>query len=176
MLERRVQLQEDRKMESQQLGPKLTHARRAMLVEYNAKEIAYVRELKAVHDFGTDRDRLIIDVYTTMNTYESGKPVPWRSALPLPELTREFIAKAQRMSNEELAEELHKAQKVVERRIQANRKRQETRIRQKGLTWEERHENLLERARQRYHERKEQGRLQAEEQQPTQVFPDHPNK
>jgi hypothetical protein len=37
-------------------------------------------------------------------------------------------------------------------------------------------ETRRERARQRYHERKEQRRLQAEQQQPTQVFPDHPNK
>jgi hypothetical protein len=96
--------------------------------------------------------------------------------MPLPELTRQFISRVAPMSNEELAEELSNAQKVVERRTQANRNRRETRIRQKGLTSEERHEKLLERARQRYHDRKEERRLQAEQQHPTQVFPDHPNK
>ena len=176
VLERMAQLQEERKRVSQQLGPYVTRARRAMLVEYNGKKIDLGRELKAVHDLGTDRDRLIIDVYTTMATYESGEPVPWSRALVLPEHTRQFISRVAPMSNEELAEELRKAQKVVERRTQANQKRRETREANKGLTWAERHKKLRESARRRYHERKKQRRLQAEQQQPTQVFPDHPNK
>ena len=50
ILERRAQLQEERERVSQQLGPYVTRARRAMLVEYNGKEIDLGRELKAVHD------------------------------------------------------------------------------------------------------------------------------
>lgn len=171
ILERRAQLQEERERVSQQLGPYVTHARRAMLVEYSDKEIDLGKELQAVHDSGTDRDRLIIDVYRTMTTYESGEPVPWSMDLPLPRHIRQFISRVAPMSNEEFAEELRKAQKMVERRTQANRKRRETREANKGLTWAERHEKLLEAGRRRYHERKEQRRLQAEQQQSTQVFP-----
>src|SRR5688500_6151951 len=77
ILERKAQLQEDRKRVSQQLGPKVTRARLAMIVEYRDKELDLGRELKAVHDLGTDRDRLMIDVYTTMTKYESDEPVRW---------------------------------------------------------------------------------------------------
>ena len=171
VLERMAQLQEERERVSKQLGPYVTRARRAMIVKWSDKEIALGRELKAVHDLGTDRDRLIIDVYTTMATYESGEPVPWSRGLVLPEHTRQFISRAAPMSNEELAEELHKAQKVVERRIQANRKRRETREANKGLSWAERHKKRLESGRRRYHERKGQRRLQAEKEQQSQVFP-----
>src|SRR5688500_5957001 len=66
ILERRAQLQEDKRRASNQLSPKATRARRAMLSEYGDKEFELGKELKAVHDVGTDRDRLIIDVYTTM--------------------------------------------------------------------------------------------------------------
>jgi hypothetical protein len=176
ILERRAQLQEERKMVSKQLGPYVTHARRAMLVEYSDKEIDLGRELKALHDSGTDRDRLIIDVYRTMNTYEIGEPAPWSSALPLPELTRQFISRIAPMSNEELTEELHNAQKVVERRTQANRKRRETREANKGLTWAERHKKLRESARRYQQERRKQRKLQPEQPPPTQVFPDPPKK
>jgi hypothetical protein len=176
VLERMVHLQEERESESQQLGPYLTRVRRAMIVEYNAKKFDLGRELKAVHDLGTDRDRLIIDLYTTMATYESGEPVPWSRGLVLPEHTRQFISHVAPMSYEELDEELRKAQQVVERRTQANRKRRETREANKGLSWAERHKKRLESARRYQQERRKQRKLQAEQQQPTQVFPDHPKK
>jgi hypothetical protein len=50
ILERKSQLQEDRERVSQQLGPKATRDRLAMLVEYSDKEIDLGKELKAVHD------------------------------------------------------------------------------------------------------------------------------
>ena len=176
ILERMAQFQEEKERVSQQLGPYVTRARRAMLVEWSDKRFALGKELKVVHDLGTDRDRLIIDVYTTMATYESGEPVPWSRGLVLPEHTRQFISRVAPMSEDEPAEELRKAQKVVERRTQASRKRRETREANKGLTWAKRHEKLLESRRRYQQERRKQRKLQSEQQQPTQVFPDHPKK
>jgi hypothetical protein len=177
ILERKAQLQEDRKRVSQQLGPKLTRARRAMLVEYSDKEIDLGRELKAVHDLGTDRDRLMIDVYTTMTKFESDEPVHWSRDLVFPEHIRQFISRVAPMSTEELAEELRTAQATLERKTQLNRKKRETREANKGLSWAEVHEKELAKNRQRSRERRQRLKLEAEQQQqPTQVFPDRPKK
>jgi hypothetical protein len=176
VLERKAQLKEERERVSKQLGPYVTRARRAFLFEYSDKEYHLGKELRAVHDFGTDRDRLIIDVYTTMNKFESGESAPWHRDLVFPEEIRQFISRVAPMSEDELREELRKAQEALERKTRANRKRRETRIRQKGLTWAERHEKLRESARRYQQERRKQRKLQAEQQQLTEVFPDHPKK
>jgi hypothetical protein len=172
IFERKAQLREDWEQVSQQPVPKFTRTRRAKYGELMGKGNELGQELKAVYDSSPDRRaRLIIDVYTTMTKSDSGKPVHWGSDLYSSERIRQFMSRIAPMSEEELREELRKAQETLERTTQANRKRQETRIHQKGLTWRERHYNLRERARQRYHDRKEQRRLQTEQQQPAQVFP-----
>jgi hypothetical protein len=176
ILERRAQLQKERERVSQQLGPKLTRARRAMLVEYRDKELDLGRELKAVHDLGTDRDRLMIDVYTTMTKYESDEPVRWSRDLVFPEQIRQFISRVAPMSNEEIAEELRNVQETLERKTQLNRKKRETREANKGLSWAEVHEKELAKNRQRSRERRQRLKLEAEQQPPTQVFPDRPQK
>jgi hypothetical protein len=81
-----------------------------------------------------------------------------------------------------------KQRPTLEERVQRER---EEKKRESNRRWRERWKQLKEqgdsrvlalteanlaRRRQRYHERKEQRKLQAEQQQPTQVFPDHPNK
>jgi hypothetical protein len=176
ILERRAQLQEERERVSQQLGPKVTRARIAMLVEYSDKEIDLGRELKAAHDLGTDRDWLIIDVYTTMTKYESDEAVRWHRVLVFPEQIRQFISRVASMSNEEIAEELRNAQAELERKTLLERKKRETREANKGLSWAERHEKKLEKARQRSRERRQRLKLEAEQQQSTQVFPHRPKK
>jgi hypothetical protein len=178
ILERKAQLQEDRRRVSQQLGPKLTRARRDMLVEYSDKEIELGQELKAVHDSGTDHDRLMIDVYTTMTKYESDDPVRWSKDLVFPEQIRQFISRVAPMSTEELAEELRTAQATLERKTQLIRKKRETREANKGLSPAEIHEKELAKNRQRSRERRQRLKLEAEQQQPppTQVFPDRPKK
>lgn len=176
ILERKAQLQEDRRRVSKQLSPKATRARRAMIAEYSDKEFDLGRELKAVHDVGTDRDRLMIDVYTTMTKFESDEPVHWSRDLVFPEHIRQFISRVAPMSNEELAEELLNAQETLERKTQLNRKKRETREANKGLSWAETHEKELAKNRQRSRERRQRLKLEAEQQQQTQVFPDRPQK
>ena len=93
-------------------------------------------------------------------------------------------ARAQQPTLEERAQRQREAQREYTR---ANREKK----RESNRRWRERWKDLKEkgdprvlalmeanraRRRQRYHERKEQRRLQAEQQQPTQVFPDHPKK
>ena len=175
ILERRAQLLEDKRRASKQLSPKVTRARRAMLAEYEDKEFELGKELKAVHDVGTDRDRLMIDVYTTMTKFESDDPVRWHYDLVFPEQIRQFISRVAPMSNEEIAEELRNAQETLERKTQLIRKKRETREANKKLTPAEQYENELERNRQRYRERRQRLKLEAEQQQ-TQVFPDRPQK
>lgn len=175
VLERKAQLQEERRRVSKQLSPKVTRARLAMLAEYSNKEFDLGKELKAVHDLGTDRDRLMIDVYTTMTKFESDEPVHWSRDLVFPEHIRQFISRVAPMSNEELAEELRSAQETLERKTQLIRKKRETREANKGLTPAEQHEKELAKNRQRSRERRQRLKLEAEQQQ-TQVFPDRPQK
>jgi hypothetical protein len=95
-------------------------------------------------------------------------------------------AQDQHVSDEQSAEEFRKAEEALERKKTSINKMLETRIRNKTLTPEERHEKQLEyyrdyrqankekvqewqrTTRQR---RKERKKLQREQQQPTQVFP-----
>lgn len=94
------------------------------------------------------------------------------------------------MSDVELSEELCKAKEALDRKTQAYIKSQETRALYKNLTPEEQYkkqmekqreysksyslanrEKVLERNRRYNKEPRRQRKLQAEEQQPTQVFP-----
>jgi hypothetical protein len=172
IFERKAQLREEWEQVSQQPVPKFTRARRAKYRELMGKGNELGQELKAVYDVSTDRRaRLIVDVYTTMTKSETGEWVRWGGDLVFPEEIRQFMSRVAPMSEAELREELRKAQETLERRTQAIKKGRETRIRQKDLTHRERRDKRLERARQRYHDLKEQRRLQAEQQQQAQVFP-----
>ena len=124
----------------------------------------------------TGYDRLMIDVYTTLTKYESDDPVRWSNDLVFPEQIRQFISRVTPMTNEEIAEELRNAQATLERKTQLKRKKRDTREANKGLSWAEVHEKELAKNRQRSRERRQRLKLEAEQQPPTQVFPDHPKK
>jgi hypothetical protein len=96
--------------------------------------------------------------------------------LVFPEQIRQFISRVTPMSNEEIAEELRNAQAALERKTQLKRKKRETREANKGLSPAEIHEKELAKNRQRSRERRQRLKLEAEQQPPTQVFPDRPQK
>jgi len=104
------------------------------------------------------------------------------------EALRFASARAQQLMQQPTLEERAQRQREAQREYaRANREKKLESNRRWRQRWKELKEQgdprvlaLTEanraRRRQRYHERKEQHRLQAEQQQPTQVFPDHPNK
>jgi hypothetical protein len=130
-----------------QLDPKNTRARKALTDEYSwEKNFKHGYDLFQIHDQGTDRDRLIIDVYTTVtrsHSWQYWQSVHWEDDLS-PEKIREFISRVAPMSEDELREELRKVQEAREKNWQAVRKRTETRELNKTLTPEEREQRRLE--------------------------------
>jgi hypothetical protein len=172
ILERRAQLYES------PLRRRIAHEdsrlkeNRAAYQELRAKNSQLGNELARQYVDGTDRDRLILDVYTTLAKSSSSDPVNWRFGLQAQE-TRQFIAKVGPMTEDELQDELHKAQEALERKTAMSLKMQRTRSLYETLTPEEqdmkRREAQREYAKRRSRERKEQAKLQATK--PTQVFP-----
>jgi hypothetical protein len=71
LLERLAQHDEDRETATARLGRYMTRARRAWDVESRDRGSELNKELHAVRALGTDYDRFILDVYTTLS-----KPSP----------------------------------------------------------------------------------------------------
>jgi hypothetical protein len=135
-------------------------------------------EVASLYPNWTDRDQLIFDLYTASEDLRGG--------LTLQE-TRAFIAKVQspQMSEDGLREEMRKVQEAQERKAAIAKKISETQRSHQGLDslerWKLYKENEAKRNKsEEYREyqrnyrqkRKEQRKLEAEKQQPTQVFPD----
>jgi hypothetical protein len=104
------------------------------------------------------RERLMVEAYTTLSSDVEG--VYRFGSLGMDE-TRKLIARVAPMSEDELHEELRKAQEVREAKVQSYRRRQDTLRLYATLTPEEREqrrlENRREQVRRRYKERAEQG-------------------
>jgi hypothetical protein len=188
ILERRAQLYESRKRDLYQRQHKSKHSREylALYDEHRDKVRQLGDEVASHYAEWTDHDRLIFDLYTTS--------VNWRIGLSAEE-TQQFIARATPLSKEKLIEELRKARETAERKAARYKKMAETQRLNRSLTAEERDrlakekdrersrrwrqanpkkvEEYSRRARQmRSYMREEFGRhLQADESQPTQVFP-----
>ena len=122
------------------------------------------------------RDKLIVEVFTTLSSIKGGGVYIFGS-LGMDE-TRKFIARVGLMNEDELREELRKAQEVREEYVQSYRRQQDTRRRNVGLTPEERdqrrREDNRENSRRYRQRRKERARLQTDQHQLTQVFSDPP--
>jgi hypothetical protein len=86
-------------------------------------------EVASLYPKWPSRDRLIFDLYTTVEE--------WRYGLPAQQ-TQQFIAKVQPLSDEGLAEELRTAREALERKAARYKKSAETRRLNSGLTPEER--------------------------------------
>jgi hypothetical protein len=164
VLARRVQFQED-------------HRARRIIGQRKLREmrLQQANELKTVYEHGTDRDRLILDVYTTMSKTRSDESILFETPYLRPQKTRDLIARVAPMTEVELREELRKAQEALERKTAALRKRDQTWILYQNLTPEERDEKRREAHREYargYRQRhREQTRSQTEQQQPTQIYP-----
>jgi hypothetical protein len=168
VLARRVQFQEDHRA-GRIIGQlKLREARQQQ-----------ANELKTVYEHGTDRDRLILNVYTTLSKSRSDESILFEAPYLRPQKTRDLIARVAPMTEVELREELRKAQEALERKTAALRKRDQTWILYQNLTPEERDEKRREAhreyARGYRQRRREQARSQTEQQQPTQIYP-HPTE
>jgi hypothetical protein len=168
ILARRVQFQEDHRA-----GRIIGQRKRREVRQQQANE------LKTLYAQGTNRDKLIIEVYTTMAATRSDSWIEWTSYIR-PQKTRDLIARVAPMTEDELREELRKAQEVLERKTAGLRKRDENWWRYRNLTPEERRErqreDQLESARRWRQRRKEQARATAEQGQPTEIFPHPPAK
>ena len=114
-LERRVQLQESyragrparetwTRQQKMAFGKKFTEAQRQQ-----------GDELQKLYAAGTARDKLIIDVYTTMAKTSSSSEVSWTNYIS-PQKTRDLIARLTPMSDEEIVEEVRHQQEEDNRK------------------------------------------------------------
>ena len=168
ILERRAQLRESQVRDLRHAKSKHTRVYLALRNEHLEKMEQLGEEVASLYPNWEPRDQLIFDLYTTLEE--------WRYGLRMHQ-TQQFIAQVQPMSEDELRGELRKAQEVQERKAAIAKKGSETQRRNKNLTPEERYRLQKESARERsraYQRRKRESRLQAEQPQPTQVFPDPP--
>jgi len=188
ILKRRAQLMEDHWARGEAWEWSLQE-KRAFNKKYAEAQRQQGYELWSLYRQGTGRDKLIIDVYTTMAKTSSDSWTEGNRYIP-PQKTRDLIARVASMTEDELREELRKAQEALEKKTQAQRKRQKTRLLYKKLTPEERDQRQLEtqreygrnykkanrekvnaRVRRRRQERKEQGLLPPKKQRPKQISP-----
>jgi hypothetical protein len=173
VLESRLQLQEGERAgrvarETWSLQQKMAFGKK-----FKEKQHQQGDELRSLYRQGTERDRLIIDVYRTMASGTDSSLFPWENYLS-PQKTRDLIALLKPKSEDEICEELRKSQEALERKEAAFQKRDEALWLNRNLTPEERVERR-EKARREYmrnyrKRRREQAGLQAEEQPPTQEF------
>ena len=143
---------------------------RALFKEFRAAEERIGKELATLYALTTSRERLIIDVYTTLLQTPNHRGIYWSSNLS-PDDTRQFISRVAPMSEDELREELRKAQETLERKAEVQRKRVEYSLLPPEEAARRRREDRREHARNYQKRRKERARLRAEQHQPTQVFP-----
>jgi hypothetical protein len=133
ILERRAQFYESdlyRRIVSEDARLKKNRVRHK---EFWGKNKQLGDELATLYVDGTDRDRLIIDVYTTLAKTSSSDPVDWSFGPPGMDAERKFIAKVEKMSEQELLEELRKARETLERKTARYKKMAETQRRNKSL-------------------------------------------
>jgi hypothetical protein len=199
VLERRAQLVERAFARERQKFSR--EENKAFDQEYSAAKARLGGELAMLYISGDARKRLMIDVYTTLtqrapfqytalNRPHFLHEFHWRADLP-PEKIRKFITDVGSMKEDELREELRKAQEVQEKKIQAQRKGRETRLLNKKLTPEERaakqredrrnyrkdnKDHINEQWRRRYRVNKERGLYPSRKQHPKQVFPESMQK
>jgi hypothetical protein len=89
---------------------------------FGAKQRQLGNELATLYAKGTASDRLIIETYTTLARPTSSWPAYWTNDIS-PQKIRAFIVKFQSpMSEDELREELRKAQEALERKTEAYKK------------------------------------------------------
>jgi hypothetical protein len=136
ILERRAQFYESdlyRRIVSEDARLKKNRARHKAFWEKN-KQLG--DELATLYVDGTDRDRLIIDIYTTLSKNSSSDQVSWTGGPSGMDAERKFIAKVEKMSEQELLEELRKAREALERKTARYKKKVETERRNKSLPHE----------------------------------------
>jgi hypothetical protein len=165
ILECGAQLLEDRIAEDREKWS--WHQKREAGRKFGEAKRQQENELARLYTEGTERDRLIINVYTTMTRWGSDPTIHWWGLSP--EQTRDLIARVAPMSEVELREELHRAEEAWERKRAIFLKRVEySRLRPEDAAWRRR-EDKLESNRRSRQRRKERARLRAEQHQ--QVFP-----
>jgi len=128
ILERRAQLIESFAGGSTTRQRHSFNERRRLSYEYEEQQNQLAAELYVLYDEGTDRDRLILDIYRTLTKSspdELGDLTEYLSA----KKTRAFIARVAPMSEGELGEELRSAKEAVARKASASSKAQETKAR-----------------------------------------------
>jgi hypothetical protein len=137
VLERRAQLYESRRREVVFHPHKHSREYLALRKEHIGKMEQLGDEVASLYPNWEPRDQLIFDLYTTLK--------PWRFGSSAQD-TQAFIARVQSppMTEDELREEIHKAQEAEERKAAIGRKIQETHRLNKNLTPEERWERFKE--------------------------------
>jgi hypothetical protein len=167
ILELMAQLHESRGEDLQQHEKKNTLEYEKDYRKHSKKLVQLMDRAYRLYDRWPERDRRILGLYT--------HSLKWRTGLAQDD--RQFVEKVKGMSDGELAEELHTAKKKWEA---LSNEREVTSFLIAMLTPEQREQRLREKqreyARRGRQRRKEQRRLQAESQQPTQVFPDPPQE
>ena len=170
VLARRVQFQEDHRA-GRIIG------QRRLREEYEKQ----ATELRTLYAQGSECDKLIIGIYTTMAQTRSDSWFEWTSYIR-PQKTRDLIARIApiREDKAQLQEELRKAQEALERKTAGLRKKEENEWRYRNLTPEERRErqreDQRESARKWRQRRKEEAKAQAEQGQPIAILPQQPTK
>jgi|RhiMetdeSRZDD1v2_1073273.scaffolds.fasta_scaffold55745_2 hypothetical protein len=168
ILERRAQLRESWVRFRRSHKHQHTREYLALRNEHLEKVEQLGDEAASLYPNWEPRDQLIFGLYTTSEE--------WRYGLPAQQ-TQQFIAKVQDMSEDVLREEIRKAQGALERKSAIAKKISESQRHNRTLSLEERDRLQKEKNRERsraYQRRKRESRLQAEQPQPTQVFPDPP--
>jgi hypothetical protein len=161
VLERRAQLRESWVRFRRSHKHQHTREYLALRNEHLEKVEQLGDEVASLYPNWPARDRLIFDLYTTVEE--------WRYGLPAQQ-TQQFIAKVQPLSDEGLAEELRTARAAAERKAAIAKKISETQRSNRSLTPEERERSRA------YQRRMKELRSQTEQQQPKQVFPDPPKE
>jgi hypothetical protein len=161
ILERRAQLRESWVRFRRTHKHQHTREYLALRNEHLEKVEQLGEEAASIYPNWEARDQLIFNLYTTSKE--------WRYGLPL-QKTQQFIAKVQPLSEDELREEIRKAQEAQKRQAAITEKMLETRLRNRNLTPEERERSRA------YQRGIKELRSQTEQQQPKQVFPDPPQE
>jgi hypothetical protein len=172
VLERRAQLFEraiarDRRKFSRAENSAFDKERRAAIDQL-------INELERLYIHGTNRDRLIMTTYATLAIaqhpkFDSGDSVILHTSLH-PRKARAFISRVAPLSEDELREELRKAQEERERKKATLCKRLEYSLLPPDVAAQRRREAQRESNRRWRQRSKEEHQLQAE-QQPTQLYP-----
>jgi hypothetical protein len=133
LLERRAQFKESelfRRWIKTGDGRKKEH--KALNKEYHEAWDRLADELATLYDSGNTLERRTIEYYSSLNNTPTFRGMHWHSDLSSPRAIRTFIALVEPMSEQELLEEIRKAEEALEKKALTVQKIKETKRRNSG--------------------------------------------